>query len=101
MSNHTKGNNVILTWFLKGNGVLRHEDQEYRLYDNCVCLRGGEIPYTMELIDDAGPRLFIIMQPELFHFLCMLVPELAQMPPVWECPFSQEVFDAFLICMII
>lgn len=87
---------VFLTWFLKGNGTFRQSDTDYRLHDYSVCLRRADVSYTMELTDDEGPRLFLTMSDELFRFLQILIPELNDMPPVWEQPFSQETIDAFL-----
>ena len=87
--------NIILTWFLKGSGTFSQGEKDYDLFDCCVCLRNPEVPFTMQIENDAGPRLFLSMTSELFHFINMLIPELKQMPPVWDCPFSQDTFDAF------
>ena len=95
ITNTSTQKNVVLTWFIKGNGTFRQEDNEYVLSDYCVCLRNADIPFSMHLEDDEGPRLFLSMTLELFDFINVLIPELKQMPPVWSCPFSQETFDAF------
>ena len=97
INNENSYNGVILTWFLKGNGVFSQGGKEYILADYSVCMRNAETPYTMQLVDDDGPRLFLSIHPDLFRFLCILIPELKHMPPVWECSFSQEVFDAFFV----
>lgn len=96
MTNRTISNRVYLTWFLKGNGVLRQDGVEYPLRDFSVCLRSADIPHTVEIVDDEGPRLFLSVTTEFFRFLRILIPELERMPPVWECPFSKETFEAFM-----
>lgn len=94
-TNDNMNHNVTLTWFLKGGGRLVQDGREYIVHDNSVCLRNSEIPFKMDITDDEGPRLFVSISLELFQLLYLLIPELKQMPPVWECPFSQETFDAF------
>lgn len=86
----------FLTWFLRGNGTFRQNGTDYPLHDYSACLRRADIPYTMDLTNDEGPRLFLTLSDELFHLLQILIPELETIPPVWEHPFSQESFDAFM-----
>jgi len=94
-TDETISDSAFLTWFLKGGGRLVQDGREYTVHENSVCLRSSEIPFHMEITDDEGPRLFVSISLELLQMLYLLIPELKQMPPVWEIPYSQETFDAF------
>lgn len=95
ITNTPANTSVILTWFLRGNGRYTEDGEVYQLTDNCVCLRNTGRQFTLEILDDICPRLFLAIPFELYQLLNLLIPELKETPPVWEHRFSQDTFDAF------
>lgn len=95
ITNNPANKDVILTWFLQGKGRYIEGGKEYPLTDYCVCLRNTGCPFTLEIMDDTCPRLFFAIPFELYQLLNILIPELKEMPPIWEHRFSQDTFDAF------
>ncbi len=87
--------NFIISWILVGNGTYEEDGVRYRLTDGCVCMRRPGKSYTMQVQKKGGTRLFLTIPADIYPALVRLIPELADCPPVWECPYEKTLCEQF------
>ncbi len=87
--------NFIVSWILLGEGTYEEDGVRYTLSDGCVCMRRPGKDYTMQVRKKGGVRLFLTIPADVYPTFVRMVPELTELPPVWERAYDKSLCEQF------
>lgn len=93
--NAIRDRNYVISWILQGDGSYRESGVKYILTDACVCMRRPGRDYLMELPNSDGIRLYLTIPQDTYPAIVRMIPELEQIPPVWDRPCDRELVAEF------
>ncbi len=85
----------VLTWIFTGEGFIEEGGRRHDFAGECVILRRPDREYRYRLSEKPSVRAYLDLPECLYETLKLLIPELANLPPILRKPFSTELFAEF------
>lgn len=89
----------VVSWMLTGRGTYEEDGKKYPIEGTCFCLRRPDREWKLYLDESRSVRLYLNLPDEIYPALCLLIPELAALPPVRPVAYRRELLDEFLSLM--